>query len=143
MPRRASAPGTYEETSESNKERGEKSSISTSLKRASVLITHAMDSWTSFVPIMVQRQLTNQILEETEDLELEPYSLRAATLFADASGFTALTERLASRPDGAELLSTIMTNFLGRAIEIVHQHSGDIVKFAGDAISVPHTDGEA
>ena len=79
------------------------------------MISHAMDSWTSFVPIMVQKQLTDQLLAGTEDQELEVLSLRAATLFADASGFTALTERLAQKLDGAELLSSIMTDFLGRA----------------------------
>ena len=33
--------------------------------RVTMLLSHAMDSWTSFVPIMVQRQLTNQILAFT------------------------------------------------------------------------------
>ena len=59
----------------------------------------------------------------------------AAMIFADASGFTALTEKLAARADGAELMCEIMNKFLGAIIEIVHAHCGDVVKFAGDAVS--------
>ena len=59
----------------------------------------------------------------------------AAMIFADASGFTALTEKLAAKADGAELMCQIMNKFLGEIIKIVHAHCGDVVKFAGDAVS--------
>eukprot|EP00965_Chrysotila_dentata_P214208 6188076-Pleurochrysis_carterae.AAC.1 len=35
---------------------------------------------------------------------------QAAMLFADASGFTALTERLALKPDGAELMCQVRSS---------------------------------
>eukprot|EP00750_Incisomonas_marina_P033014 INCI9521.2.p1 GENE.INCI9521.2~~INCI9521.2.p1 ORF type:complete len:1299 (-),score=212.67 INCI9521.2:1295-5191(-) len=65
-----------------------------------------------------------------------PYE--AAVLFADMSGFTALTERLASRAnnDGAELLCAALNNFFGVILDIVEEYGGDCVKFAGDAICV-------
>ena len=61
-------------------------------------------------------------------------TLDAAVLFADASGFTALTERLAQRPNGAELMCQIMNKFFGSVIDIIHRHCGDVIKFAGDSV---------
>lgn len=59
----------------------------------------------------------------------------AAVLFADISGFTALTERLAVRgAAGAEDLTRLLNAYLGQLVELVHGHGGDIVKFAGDSV---------
>lgn len=59
----------------------------------------------------------------------------AAVLFADISGFTRLSERLAEKgPEGAEELSRILNDYFGRLIERIHGHGGDVVKFAGDAL---------
>jgi class 3 adenylate cyclase/predicted ATPase len=62
----------------------------------------------------------------------------AAILFADISGFTALTERLTQRSGsgdgGAEELVAILNRYLGRLVDIVLAHGGDVVKFAGDAL---------
>jgi class 3 adenylate cyclase len=59
----------------------------------------------------------------------------AAVLFADISGFTALTERLARRgPAGIEELIRLLNNYFGHLIDIVGAHGGDVVKFAGDGV---------
>src|SRR5436190_9152148 len=59
----------------------------------------------------------------------------AAVLFADISGFTALTERLAVQgPSGTEQLTHLLNTYFGRLIEIITAHGGDVVKFAGDAL---------
>lgn len=59
----------------------------------------------------------------------------AAALFADISGFTSLSERLAARGgDGVEELTRILNAYFGRLIEVVTGHGGDVVKFAGDAL---------
>ena len=59
----------------------------------------------------------------------------AAVLFADISGFTTLAEQLAVRgPAGAEELSVMLNDYLGRLIDIVAAHGGDIAKFAGDGL---------
>ena len=68
----------------------------------------------------------------------------AAVLFADASGFTALTERLSysviiechglvkalirQQPNGAEQLCDILNRFFSLLVKIVHSFNGDIVK---------------
>jgi len=58
-----------------------------------------------------------------------------ALLFADISGFTRLTERLAAKgPVGAEELTTALNDYFGEQIRIVGDYGGDVLKFAGDAL---------
>src|SRR5215207_2335495 len=60
----------------------------------------------------------------------------AAVLFADISGFTALTEHLAQQgPAGAEVLTRELNTYFGRLIDIITLHDGDVIKFAGDALT--------
>ena len=145
-----------------------------------------------FLPPVVQQQLTSP--ELPEGALPPPRELQAATIFADASGFTSLTERLSRLPDGAERMcevsnqhavvlrpvaaphrtgprcppalcvcvrvracvplhachvrarrrhqkralprtAQVMNAFLGEEIRIVHEHGGQVIKFAGDALS--------
>jgi class 3 adenylate cyclase len=59
----------------------------------------------------------------------------AAVLFADISGFTALTERLArTGPGGVEELTELLNGCFGQLVQLVLDHGGDVVKFAGDAL---------
>src|SRR5262245_45985526 len=59
----------------------------------------------------------------------------AIALFADISGFTALTERLAARgPSGAEELTGLLNGYFGSLIDFISTAGGDVVKFAGDAL---------
>src|SRR5262245_44629378 len=99
-----------------------------------------IETFASYVPrLIIQRLLTDPILIT------EPLSQRfpAAVLYADISGFTALTERLAEQgPVGAEILTRELNTYFGQLIEIITRHGGDIVKFAGDALTAiwPVTD---
>ncbi|GAB4579642.1 MAG: adenylate/guanylate cyclase domain-containing protein [Anaerolineales bacterium] len=91
-----------------------------------------LDTLASYVPRIIVNHLHAHPGGVTE-----PFSEthEAATLFADISGFTPLTERLAqSGPDGAERLASILNNYFGTLINLVYQYGGDIVKFAGDAL---------
>eukprot|EP00929_Paragymnodinium_shiwhaense_P049582 TRINITY_DN25001_c0_g1_i2.p1 TRINITY_DN25001_c0_g1~~TRINITY_DN25001_c0_g1_i2.p1 ORF type:complete len:5372 (+),score=1274.22 TRINITY_DN25001_c0_g1_i2:529-16116(+) len=63
-------------------------------------------------------------------------SFSAAVVFADASGFTNLTETLARQPHGAELIGACINSFFGPLIEIVVSFGGDILKFSGDALTI-------
>ena len=58
-----------------------------------------------------------------------------AVLFADISGFTSLTERLARKGAvGAEELTSALNRYFGELIDIVLEFGGDVLKFAGDAL---------
>ena len=94
----------------------------------------ALRGWSSFVPHTLLGQIDSAAVDHTGDQPLPTRSFEAATIFADASGFTQLTEKLAKSRDGAELMCRIMNRFIGAIIEIVHSHGGDVVKFAGDAV---------
>jgi class 3 adenylate cyclase/tetratricopeptide (TPR) repeat protein len=59
---------------------------------------------------------------------------RAAVLFADIAGFTPLAERLGRRPGGTEELSQLLDGFFGPLVELVCDHGGDVITFAGDAL---------
>mmetsp|Transcript_31270 Transcript_31270/g.74616 ORF Transcript_31270/g.74616 Transcript_31270/m.74616 type:complete len:1052 (-) Transcript_31270:199-3354(-) len=59
-----------------------------------------------------------------------------AVVFSDASGFTALTERLSKKDDGAEKLSLCLTSFFTPLIDIINSYRGDVIKFSGDALTI-------
>jgi class 3 adenylate cyclase/tetratricopeptide (TPR) repeat protein len=85
----------------------------------------------SYVPKLVLQRATHNPNRPTATLEQFP----AAVLFADISGFTALTEQLAqSGPEGVEDLTVLLNDYFGRLIEIISAWGGDVVKFAGDAL---------
>lgn len=89
----------------------------------------------SFVPkLVVDRILRNQMSPEPF---VETYD--CAVALADISGFTPLTERLASeKPAGAgmEQLSRVLNSYFGEMIHLIHSYGGDVIKFAGDALLV-------
>lgn len=74
---------------------------------------------------------------EDSPLALAPVrqELDAALLFADIAGFTPLTERLARQgAEGPEAIARVLNVYLGRLVEVILAHGGDVVKFAGDAL---------
>ncbi len=62
-------------------------------------------------------------------------ALDAVLLFADISGFTALTEKIATMgKEGSEEVTKIINQFFEPLIEIINKWGGDIYRFGGDAI---------
>ena len=94
----------------------------------------------SYLPALVVRRF----VERREPLGApESERFPAAVLFADISGFTALTEQLAGTgPSGVEALTELLNGCLGKLVDLVGEHGGDVVKFAGDALlAIWPTDG--
>ncbi|MBI5959729.1 MAG: AAA family ATPase, partial [Chloroflexi bacterium] len=79
-----------------------------------------------------------QYIGENEKLYTETYSaLRPGTfLFADVSGFTALSEKLQriGGREGTDILTEIISDFFSRMLEILAKSNGQMLKFAGDAL---------
>jgi class 3 adenylate cyclase/predicted ATPase len=104
------------------------------------MIGNSLDGIASYVPARVARQLAAN--------DAEPGVPRAdrfsgAVLLADITGFTALTESLARRGDvGAEDLTRFLNVYFGQLIDLIVDHGGDIVKFAGDAMLAVWPDDE-
>ncbi len=57
-----------------------------------------------------------------------------ATLLADVSGYTAMTEAACARPDGPERVRDVLDRCFGRVIDEVTLRGGDVLNFAGDAV---------
>jgi class 3 adenylate cyclase len=55
-------------------------------------------------------------------------------LFVDLSGYSRIAAAIAHK--GAHALSSVVNNYLSRILDIVRNHGGDVVKFAGDAVLV-------
>lgn len=103
---------------------------------------HALFNCLAFVPMEVVARLQRGIdgeagAEAPTALGAYVCPLEVAVLFSDVSGFTQLTDRLQrdrGGTEGAESLNGILNGFFERLIAIVHDHDGDVVKFAGDAV---------
>ena len=95
-------------------------------------MTGLLPTLASFVPSLVIRRY-NAGLTSLDEPSAENFP--ALVLFADISGFTALTERLAARgPSGAEDLTRYLNTYFGELIALITEAGGDVVKFAGDAL---------
>lgn len=90
--------------------------------------------------------LADRILRQGLPTPGEPHALHAATLFSDISGFTGMSEELASDgPRGAEELNRVLLVTFTAMIDVIHELGGAVNHFYGDAMSVyfPDTDGTA
>jgi len=97
-----------------------------------------LHDFATFIPRMLHNQLIDLSSPMGASLRFlgEGRTLQAAALFSDASGFTALTEKLAQQANGAEKMCKIMNAFLTQMISIIDAFGGDVIKFAGDALLV-------
>ena len=88
----------------------------------------------SYVPRLIQKRVAQNPIPIDAPLAQD---FQAAVMFADISGFTALTEQLAERGTaGVETLARILNDYFGQLIDLVYEYGGDVVKFGGDAIIV-------
>jgi len=61
--------------------------------------------------------------------------LEASLLYADVSGFTAMSENLAQQGKvGAEELTDVLNNYFTVMLDIIFQYGGDVLLFGGDAV---------
>jgi class 3 adenylate cyclase/tetratricopeptide (TPR) repeat protein len=90
------------------------------------------DSLAPYVSALTIRSITKNASRAREPSVDE---FQGAVLFADVSGFTALTERLTQKGEGGvETLTRVLNAYFGQLIDLVLNEGGDIVKFAGDAL---------
>eukprot|EP00948_MAST-09A_sp_MAST-9A-sp1_P004237 g4237.t1 len=92
------------------------------------------DSLMRFLP-KYQQKVIYEDLQPTKEASLEV--VHGAVLFADLSGFTALTNAFHKLgPVGAEAMTRCLNEVFSNIIVVVDSFGGDIIKFAGDAILV-------
>jgi class 3 adenylate cyclase/tetratricopeptide (TPR) repeat protein len=95
-------------------------------------MVHVPD-WEPYLPELIVRELA---LHPDADLRGFEQRFTAVVLFADISGFSALSTALAvGQRGGAEELTGVLNVYLGPAIALVEQYGGSVAKFGGDALT--------
>lgn len=104
-------------------------------------LTQLLDVVMTYLP----RQLVATELDDlSHDQQLHGGEfLSGALLFADISGFTAMSERLSTLGrEGAEQITEIVNRYFSTMLAIIFAHGGDLFKFGGDALLVFFPDGD-
>eukprot|EP01053_Blabericola_migrator_P010733 Blabericola_migrator_1__10732@NODE_613_length_7277_cov_58_358391_g446_i0_p1_GENE_NODE_613_length_7277_cov_58_358391_g446_i0NODE_613_length_7277_cov_58_358391_g446_i0_p1_ORF_typecomplete_len1379_score196_59Guanylate_cyc/PF00211_20/2_3e20Guanylate_cyc/PF00211_20/5_6e23_NODE_613_length_7277_cov_58_358391_g446_i01464138 len=96
----------------------------------------AMDKFSCFVPRAVLEAVVDEKIKYSDDFDIIVDRCLAAVVFCDASGFTAVTEALDKQENGAERLGNCINEFFRNLIQIINFWGGDIIKFAGDAVTI-------
>lgn len=90
-------------------------------------------SWLSFIPAHTAHDLA----AAAGDLIGRERRLHAVTLFADVSGFTAISEALGrAGKSGTEELTRILNSYFEPMIALIEVYGGIVGKFGGDAMTV-------
>ncbi|MEO0094956.1 MAG: tetratricopeptide repeat protein [candidate division WOR-3 bacterium] len=91
--------------------------------------------WLKSLITSYQKYLPARVIEK---IKIDPGAARIegerryiTVLFADLSGFTALSETM-----DAEEIANIINDFFNRMVKIVHKYGGSVDKFLGDALMV-------
>lgn len=102
--------------------------------------TRAVDVYSQFLPeLIIENAISGEELANIAHAE----QFHCAVMFADISGFTPLAERFSSEGAvGAEKLTATLNDYFSYLVEIVREHGGDVVKFAGDAVLAIWQDSE-
>jgi class 3 adenylate cyclase/tetratricopeptide (TPR) repeat protein len=90
-----------------------------------------LETLAPYVPATLLRQALAGALPEPG----VPVFIEAAALFADFSGFTPMTERLAGHGRvGAEALTRLLNGIFTPLITLIWERGGDVAHFSGDAL---------
>src|SRR5262245_22382998 len=90
-----------------------------------------LDTLAPYVPATLLRQA---LAGDVPDPGV-PVFIEAAALFADFSGFTPMTERLALHGRvGAETLTHLLNGIFTPLIALIWERGGDVAHFSGDAL---------
>ena len=88
----------------------------------------------SYVPGLLLRGLAEGVRPAAPPDHLRYH---ASVMFVDVSGFTAMSDRLATLgPRGAELLSRTLDRCFGPVLDLCSKHEGDVLRFSGDSVLV-------
>lgn len=93
-----------------------------------------IDSFDDLLPFVPKVLVESLLLDSRKSIVSVRPSIRTvqgAFLFLDISGFSSLGNRVS-----ADVLQSVIKNYFTLLLEVINQHNGDIVKFAGDALCI-------
>ncbi len=89
------------------------------------------------VSTYLPRQVVVPLLANPDRGKVEGTFTHGTVMFADISGFTAMSEQLSQLgKQGAEEITAIVNRFFAALLEVTGHHRGDLLKFGGDALIV-------
>ena len=89
------------------------------------------------VSTYLPRYLVEEQLRDPEPGRVSGQFREATIMFADISGFTAMSERLSRRgEEGAEEITNIVGDYFTTMLDVAASQGGDLLKFGGDALLV-------
>lgn len=93
------------------------------------------------VSTYLPRYLVGEQLRQRQPGLVSGQFRHATIMFADISGFTALSERLSRRgEEGAEKIARIVGDYFTAVLDITTRQGGDLLKFGGDALLIAFFD---
>ncbi len=111
--------------------------LNTETPRRGVLL-HTLERLRSLLYLLsthLPRHLVQETMRRPVAGRVRGRWVEGSLLFADVSGFTALSERLAALgQEGAERLTDLINAYFARMIQILDWSGGILLKFAGDAL---------
>jgi class 3 adenylate cyclase/tetratricopeptide (TPR) repeat protein len=107
-----------------------------SLTTAHPCATH-LDALLHAVSTYLPRYLVGEQLRDPQPGRVSGQFREATIMFADISGFTAMSERLSKHGEkGAEKITNIVGDYFTTMLEVTASQGGDLLKFGGDALLV-------
>ena len=101
------------------------------LARAQDHLSELLDVVVTYLP----RHLVGTELTTGDVAPVGGAFLDGALLFADISGFTAMSERLSTLGvEGAEQVTALVNRYFSAMLEVLFAYGGDLFKFGGDAL---------
>jgi class 3 adenylate cyclase/predicted ATPase len=102
-----------------------------------LVICGQLSSLRKVLSTYLPRYLVSQIGEDPRPDLLRASFKEGAALFADVSGFTAMSEKLSVLgKEGAEEITSIVNDYFETMLEISDRYGGDLLKFGGDALLI-------
>jgi class 3 adenylate cyclase len=87
-------------------------------------------TFTHLPPYLV-KQISNRPIQG----QIEGQFIKGTLLFADISGFTAMSERLSRiGREGAEEITAIVNRYFNKMLAILQKYQGQLITFGGDAL---------
>jgi class 3 adenylate cyclase/predicted ATPase len=81
--------------------------------------------------------LVEKISKDPKPGQVNGYFRHGVVLFADVSGFTAMSEELSALGrEGAEEVTSIVNDYFETMLKISNSYGGDLLKFGGDALLI-------
>ncbi len=106
------------------------------IKNPSACVQH-LTALLRTVSTYLPRQVVVPLLENPQPGKVEGGFTYGTVMFADISGFTAMSEKLSQLgTEGAEIVTDIINRLFTALLKVADHYGGDLLKFGGDALLV-------